>query len=151
MALSCLRYLNFSLALARRHTIEDPRTIDIGKCLYVLQPYVHEHWLDHVLALAAELPSTRDSHLEQHLNRLLSTFHQYSPHVGGSPVHSSNREPMTGLDLDPRLGYIRQYGHVFEALSRTVQYHHVRKLHFHDPSSTGKNSSILHASTNSHR
>ncbi|KAI1562867.1 hypothetical protein PtrEW4_009731 [Pyrenophora tritici-repentis] len=138
VAASCLRYLNHSLTLTPQNNIGGSSAIEIGKCLHILQPYVHEHWLDHLLSLAAICNDTHDRELEGMLYRLLDTIDHYqkqnSKFISQLPVQDYKGI----LSMEPRLQYMRRYGDIFRACVDIVQHRHVRKLQFHDASSTDR-------------
>jgi len=137
VAVSCLRYLNHSLTLSPQNSIGKSAAVDTGKCLHILQPYVYEHWLDHLLSLAAKCHDIYDGQLEELLSRLLATINHHQKQEGRSFSQLSTQDHEAILSMEPRLLYMRRYGYIFQAIVDIVQHRHVRALKFHDTSSLG--------------
>ncbi|EDU43054.1 conserved hypothetical protein [Pyrenophora tritici-repentis Pt-1C-BFP] len=81
---------------------------------------------------------TVQEELEGMLYRLLDTIDHYqkqnSKFISQLPVQDYKGI----LSMEPRLQYMRRYGDIFRACVDIVQHRHVRKLQFHDASSTDR-------------
>lgn len=132
VSLSCLNYLDFSLTLKRQGTIDDIRTIDVGKCLYNLQNYAHEHWFDHVLAFISMPEGVNDETFKEHLRHLCDIMQYHQANTAIDDVSFSLETFASMMVLEPRLEHIRHVECIFEALSEVVKHRHIRALHFRD-------------------
>jgi hypothetical protein len=128
--ITCLNYLRFSFSLVDQSIADELRTRNVGKCLYSMQGYVYEHWLDHLLAFASENQSTQDWQLGSCLNNLEAVVSEYStsdkPNVG----HSKSGLHRSAILLEPRLKYFDYCGPIFDILCQCVQHRHDQKVNF---------------------
>jgi hypothetical protein len=129
-AITCLNYLRFSFTLADSSIANELRTRNVGKCLYSLQAYVYEHWLDHLLAFAFEVNSGHDRQLEACLNDLFAVLSKYGTlHELAIGCSKADLYPSAVL-LEHRLKYFEHYGPVYDVLCQCVQYRHQQKVNF---------------------
>ncbi|KAF7670744.1 hypothetical protein GT037_011195, partial [Alternaria burnsii] len=130
--ITCLNYLTFSLELSNPNISARRKAVGVGKCLYTLQPYVHEHWLDHLLAFAAEVTQSRGRQLEACLEVLLSIYsHQYVRYL--DPTNRVQPDILAARNLEPRLRFLEHYEHHYKFLCVYVSYRHAKQVHFEMP------------------
>jgi len=107
--------------------------------LYSLQPYVHEHWLDHLLAFAVEVSRSTDRKLEAFLASFFFIYsHQYTRHL--DPTDDLQVDIPAAQTLEPRLQYLGRYEHHHKFLCVYVVYRHAKQLHFGNPADYRKTS-----------
>jgi hypothetical protein len=136
---TCLNYLTFSLDLSNPNISARRKAVEVGKCLYIVQPYIHEHWLDHLLAFAAKVTQARDRQLEACLEILLSICsHQYAWYL--DPANKVQPDILAARNLEPRLRYLEHYGHHYKFLCIYVNYRHAKQVHFEMPNDYSKSS-----------
>jgi hypothetical protein len=129
--------LTFSLDLSNPNTSARRKAVGVGRCLYILQPYVHEHWLDHLLAFAAEVTQTRDRQLEACLEILLSIYsHRYALYL--DQANKVQPDILAARNLEPRLRFLEHYGDYYEFLCVYVNYRHTKQVHFEMPDDNSK-------------
>ncbi|KAF1849355.1 uncharacterized protein K460DRAFT_404584 [Cucurbitaria berberidis CBS 394.84] len=133
VSMSCLKYLNFSLGLIRQYAVYDSRTVDVGKCLYTLQSYAKEHWLDHLLAFISKLHGVADKQLEERLDRLVDIIQSHQTQASNASLNFISEGPESALSLEPRLEHIRHSGYIYEALCKVVRHRHQQMVHFKNP------------------
>jgi hypothetical protein len=105
--------------------------------LYTLQPYIHEHWLDHLLAFAAEVTQARDRQLEACLEIFLFVYsHQYARYL--DPANRVQPDTLAARNSEPRLRYLEHYGHHYRYLCVYVNYRHAKQVHFEMPADHSK-------------
>ncbi|KAB2109040.1 hypothetical protein AG0111_0g2533 [Alternaria gaisen] len=130
--ITCLNYLTFSLNLSNSNVPARQKAVDVGRCLYSLQPYVHEHWLDHLLAFAAEVPQSKDRQLEAFLASFFFIYSdQYTRYL--DPTNNLQVDILAAQTLEPRLQYLERYEHHYKYLCVYVVYRHAKQLHFENP------------------
>ncbi|RYO63735.1 hypothetical protein AA0116_g4050 [Alternaria tenuissima] len=130
--ITCLNYLTFSLNLSNSSIPTTQKAVDVGRCLYSLQPYVHEHWLDHLLAFAAEVSRSTDQQLEAFLASFFSIYsHQYTRYL--DPTDDLQVDILAAQTLEPRLQYLERYEHHYKFLCAYVAYRHAKQMHFENP------------------
>ncbi|KAF2129964.1 hypothetical protein P153DRAFT_356631 [Dothidotthia symphoricarpi CBS 119687] len=130
-AMTCLNYLDFSLNLIDTRTSEGTRTADVGNTLHTLQPYVHDNWLDHLLAFASNLSLGQDSQFERYLARLVESVRLHQTIGVCRTTCSGSEDTNLSIAIEPRLEHLRHNKPVFEMLSHLVQHRHHRNLYFH--------------------
>lgn len=134
--------MDFGFSLLDPLVNDEQRTINVGMCLYSLQSYTHEHWLDHLLASIPEASTSDalDHHLLTQLNRLLLSMKGFRM----QPENASNDfEPVEQesiLKLEPRLTSFKKYGPILELLQRMVQDRQLIRLQFGDTIASGERS-----------
>ncbi|CAN9386696.1 unnamed protein product [Alternaria alternata] len=130
--ITCLNYLTFSLNLSNSSISATQKVVNVGRCLYSLQPYVHEHWLDHLLAFAAEVPHSKDRQLEAFLASFFFIYsHQYTRYL--DPTDDLQVDVLAAQTLEPRLQHLERYEHHYKFLCAYVVYRHAKQMHFEDP------------------
>ncbi|KAL1798027.1 hypothetical protein ACET3X_004633 [Alternaria dauci] len=135
--ITCLNYLTFSLGLSSSNIPAVQKAVDVGKCLYTLQPYTHEHWLDHLLAFATEVSQERDQLLETYLASFFFIYsNQYTQCL--DPADDIQPDIVAAQTLEPRLKYLERYRNYHKLLCVYVNYRHARKLHFEQPADYNK-------------
>jgi hypothetical protein len=135
--------LTFSLDLSTPNISARRKAVGVGKCLYTLQPYIHEHWLDHLLAFAAEATQARDLQLEACLEVLLSIYHhQYAQYL--DPANKVQPDILAARNLEPRLRFLEHYGDHYKSLCVYVNYRHAKQVHFEMPDDNSKPFLELH-------
>jgi hypothetical protein len=130
--ITCLNYLTFSLNLSSSSIPATQKAVDVGRCLYSLQPYVHEHWLDHLLAFAAEVSRSTDQQLEAFLASFFFIYsHRYTRYL--DPADDLQVDILAAQTLEPRLQYLERYEHHYKFLCAYVVYRHAKQMHFENP------------------
>jgi len=100
--------------------------------LYSLQPYVHEHWLDHLLAFAAEVSRSTERQLEAFLATFFFIYsHQHTRYL--DPTDDLQVAILTAQTLEPRLQYLERYELHYKFLCAYVVYRHAKQMHFENP------------------
>jgi hypothetical protein len=132
VTLSCLAYLGFSFNLLDTSVPDERRTVDVGKGFYSLQPYVQEHWLDHVLAYASINGgrTSQDTHFNAHVNQLITLI----KHCQERQLYKLTGEPLATSSMaqiaEPRLAFIKYHTLFHELISRLVQHRTEARMHF---------------------
>lgn len=108
------------------------KAVDVGKGLYSLQPYIHEHWFDHLLTFAAEVSQARDPQMEDLLASFLFIYsHQYTRYL--DPAEDVQVDIVAARNLEPRLENLERYEHHYRFLCAYVVYRHAKRIHFEKP------------------
>jgi hypothetical protein len=138
VAKTCLNYLHFSLSLIDKDVSEETQTINVGKFFYSLQPYIHEHWVDHLLTYGSGLQGAQDDQLEKCWNRLIRLFEPYEnlKRLRTSSIAFEDAEEAVGIE--PRLEAFRYQQHMFQLLSSIIKQRHLTKLNFNSSASSRK-------------
>ncbi|KAH7068217.1 hypothetical protein BKA63DRAFT_109499 [Paraphoma chrysanthemicola] len=130
--ITCLNYLHFSLNLLNSSVPEETRTSDVGNCLFNLQPYVYDHWLDHLLGFLAELKGERVRKIETNLHSLLDSISIHHADCLDPVQDPSPDAQQVSLRLEPRLKHVEHDRRIFHFLCHFVHHQHNTKLHFRD-------------------
>ncbi|KAH8698037.1 hypothetical protein GQ44DRAFT_832316 [Phaeosphaeriaceae sp. PMI808] len=129
-SITCMSYLTFSLNLTDPTVLDETKTVDVGKCLYSLQPYIYENWLDHLLVFTSELHGIRDCLFESCLKRFAAIMLEHQRKYPGDTEGLFIEGSQMLLTLEPRLKYIESYGNIYRLLGKYVEYRHKKKLSF---------------------
>ncbi|CAN9342142.1 unnamed protein product [Alternaria alternata] len=130
--ITCLNYLTFGLSLSNPNIPAMQKAVDVGKGLYSLQPYIHEHWFDHLLTFAAEVSQARDPQMEDLLASFLFIYsHQYTRYL--DLAEDVQVDIVAARNLEPRLENLEHYEHHYRFLCAYVVYRHAKRIHFEKP------------------
>ncbi|KAF1952459.1 hypothetical protein CC80DRAFT_479208 [Byssothecium circinans] len=135
IATSCLNYLHFSLDLIDPSISANQRTKFVGQGMYTLQPYVHEHWLDHVLIYASSLGTTATQcpHLEARLRQLVARIESLPSRMQSAVNAPMRDDPESNWTLEPRLALFGAHGNVFHFLREACWQRRCTRLKFENP------------------
>jgi hypothetical protein len=128
--ITCLNYLQFSFALADQSIPNELRTQNVGRCLYSLQAYVYEHWLDHLLEFASQIHEVQDLQLRECLNNLYAIWSKHEALNDSDNDHSKEDLYQSAILMEHRLKHVEHYGPVYDVLCQYVKHRHNRKRDF---------------------
>jgi hypothetical protein len=124
--------MDFSFSLIDPSVHEEQRAVKVGLCLYSLQSYTHEHWLDHLLASLPEIgiPGALDQHLITMLNRLLHSMTRVRIPIQTAMTENDFEQLDEVVRPEERLACFKDNSPIFEFLRSMVRHRQLIRQYF---------------------
>ena len=138
--------MDFSFSLIDPLTDEEQRTFNVGICLYSLQSYVYEHWLDHLLASTPEVGTSDplDQDLVAQLQRLVFSMKTTCTTLENTANEFSLEEQDSMSKVEARVSHFRNHREIYGFLRRMVRHRQLKRLYFgEEPESSRSHHTLI--------
>ncbi|KAF2001862.1 hypothetical protein P154DRAFT_618946 [Amniculicola lignicola CBS 123094] len=141
VSMACIKHLCSSLTLMDSSVSEAQNVIAIGKGFYSLQPYAHEHWLDHFLSFATKFGKhpVEDSEMHHCVNQFQNVVESHRLSFIPEQVQRSSQPPISASDSISHLACFSHQPDVYQTLVRIVQHRELVRDQFGESNSDSSN------------